>query len=398
MWSLDPEIHHLNHGSFGAVPVAVQEARAEWLARWERATTAFIIETLPVEIDRARAEVAAFVGSSPEGFVFVRNASTAIASVVRSMEGSLTPGDQILTTSHDYNAVRQTLRFTALRTGAEVVVANVPFPIQGPAEVSEAVLAKVGPRTKLAVIDHVASPTGLVYPIDDLVGALEPAVPVLVDGAHGPGQVPLDLDRLGASWYAGNLHKWVCAPKGAGFLHTRPDRMEETVPVVVSHGWNDPRARNRYRALFDWLGTDDVTPWLAAPVAIRTVGASEPGGWPAVMDLNHGLALAARQVVCEHLDSDAPAPATMVGAMASLPLRDLEGDPISGLSPLTGRLLSEGFEALVMVWPEWPRQVLRLSAHRYNDLEEYRLLAGVLSRLEAETWPRPARGSPPRPG
>ncbi len=386
-------MRHLNHGSFGAVPVSVQEARKRWLDEWEKATTAFVFEQMQPALDRARQAVADFVGGSPSGLAFVRNATTAVASVVRSLEPTFRPGDEIVTTSHDYNAVRQTLVFSAERTGARVVVARVPFPISDPAQVTEAVLGAVGPRTKLAVIDHISSPTGIVYPIADIVAALEPDVPVVVDGAHGPGQVPLDLVALGASWYTGNLHKWVCAPKGAAFLQTRADWTDRTYPVVISHGWNDRTAPNRYHALFDWLGTDDMTPWLVAPDAIEAVAAEDPDGWPGVMRRNHELALAAQAVLCERLGLDAPAPPEMVGSMASVILPDLGGPPVSGMSPLTGELLALGFEVPVTVWPEWPGQVLRISAYLYNRLEEYRMLADALARLSD----RAAGTAPPPP-
>lgn len=383
MWSLDPAVHHLNHGSFGAVPVPVQEARRRWLDEWEARPTGFVYDRLQSALDEARADVAAFVGAPVAGFAFVRNATTGVASVVRSFESELGPGDEILTTSHDYNAVRQTLVFTAQRTGARVVVADVPYPLHSPSQVTETVLAAVTPQTRLVLLDHISSPTGLIFPIEEIVSALEPEVPVVVDGAHGPGQVPLDLDALGASWYTGNLHKWVCAPRGAGFLHTRADRIDRTYPVVVSHGWNDYTAANRYHALFDWLGTDDMTPWLAAPEAIRAVGALEPGGWPALMKRNHELVLAARDLICDRLGWEASAPDSMVGAMASFELPDLTGPPIAGMAPLSGTLLEAGFEVPVVVWPEWPRQVLRVSAHAYNEIDEYAALADVLSGLVA---------------
>lgn len=397
MWSLDPTVHHLNHGSFGAVPVPVQAARLRWMEEWERRPTGFVYDTMNQILDAARAEVAAFVGSRPENLVFVRNASTGIASVIRSLEPRLGPGDEVVTTSHDYNAVRQMLVYGAERAGFRLVVADVPYPVSDRRQVTEAVLSAVTSRTRLAVIDHISSPTGVVYPIEDIVAALEPDVPVVVDGAHGPGQVPLDLTALGASWYAGNLHKWVCAPRGTAILHTRSDRIEETHPVVISHGWNDPGAKSRYHALFDWLGTDDFTAWLAAPEAIRVVGGSVAGGWPEVMRRNHELVLAARDLLGDRLGMEPTAPDDMVGSMVSFPMPDLDR-PASGMSPLTFELLEAGFEVPVMVWPTWPRHVLRVSAHLYNDLDEYAALAETLSGLVGRREPRPLPASGPPPG
>lgn len=377
-------MHHLNHGSWGAVPVPIQERQTEWRRRWESATTAFILEEFPDALEASRRALGEFLSASVGGLAFTRNATSAVAAVVRSVEPRLEPGDEIVTTIHDYNAVRQTLEFSAARRGAEVVVAPVPFPIEHPGLVTQAVLDSVTSRTKLAIIDHITSPTGVVYPIEDLVTVLEPEIPVLVDGAHGPGQVPLDLNRLGASWYAGNLHKWVCAPKGSAFLHTRADHLTHTWPVVISHGWKRPdnHPSDRYHALFDWIGTDDVSSWLVVPELLELLGSLEPGGWPELLDRNHRLALQARAVLASALDVEVPTPEAMVGAMAALPLPDATGEDPGGLdSALTNRLIDAGFEALVMHWPAWPRQVLRVSAYHYNSLDEYEALAEVLSEL-----------------
>ena len=384
MWSLSPDRHHLNHGSWGAVPLVIQEKQTEWRRRWEANTTAFILQELPHALESSRQALAGFLTAQLEGLAFTRNATSGIASAVRSMEPRLGPGDEIVTTSHDYNAVRQTIEFSAARCGARVVVAQVPFPIEHPGVATRAVLESVTDRTKLAVVDHITSPTGVIYPVEDIVTALEPAVPVLVDGAHGPGQVPVDLSRLGASWYAGNLHKWVCAPKGSAFLHTRSDRLADTYPVVISHGWNSPKTdpADRYQGLFGWVGTDDVTSWLVIPDLLDLLESLEPGGWPALMARNHRLALQAREVLANALGVEAPTPEMMVGAMAALPLPDSSGDDPGGLdSVLTNRLIDSGFEALVMHWPKWPRQVLRVSAYHYNTLDEYEALARQLTEM-----------------
>lgn len=382
MWVLEPGVHHLNHGSFGALLVEVADLQTEWRGRFEANPSRFVFRDLPSVMDRTREELGRFLQADPGGIVPVRNATTGVASVLRSIEQTLEPGDQLLTTAHDYNAIRQILTFTAERTGAEVVVARVPFPLSDPAQVTEAVLGSVTPRTKLAVIDHITSPTAVVYPVAEIVAALEPEVPVLIDGAHGPGQVPLSLDELGASWYTGNLHKWTCAPKGAAFLNARADRRASTVPTVISHGYNarlDGRD-DRYQLLFDWLGTDDFSAWAVVPDALRLVGSIEEGGWEAVMKRNHELALEARTVLADAVGTPLPAPEGMIGSMASVLLPDREGpDPGGDLSPLTDTLFDQGFFALVMNWPRWPHQLLRTSSHLYNTPDEYQALATLLS-------------------
>ena len=381
MWALDPDTRHLNHGSFGAVLNDVLELQTDWRRRFEADPSRFVWRELQPAMDRSREAVGEFIGAGPLGLVPVRNATTGIASVLRSFEPLLRPGDQLLTTAHDYNAVRQILRFTAERTGAEVVVARVPFPIEGPDQVTEAVLAAVTPKTKLAVIDHVTSPTALVFPIKDIVSALEPRVPVLVDGAHGPGQVPLAIDDLGASWYTGNLHKWVCAPKGAAFLHSRADRIEMTVPAVISHGYNAEvdSPEQRYHELFDWLGTDDFSAWAVVPDALRLVGGLETGGWDTVMKRNHHLVLEGRRLISETVAISVPAPDEMVGSMASMVLPDATGpDPGGDLSPMMDELFDAGFSTIVMNWPGWPHQLLRISAHLHNTADDYLALAEML--------------------
>lgn len=362
----------------------IQEKQAEWRRRWEADTTAFILQEFPGALEAARRALADFLSCSVEGLAFTRNATTGMASVVRSVEPWLGPGDEIVTTNHDYNALRQTLRFSAARRGAEVTVAPVPYAIERPDVVTRAVLDSVTERTKLVVVDHITSPTAVVFPIHDIVAAVEPEVPVLVDGAHGPGQVPLDIDSLGASWYVGNLHKWVCAPKGAAFLHTRADRLADTYPVVISHGWNRPGKdpSHRYHALFDWIGTDDVSSWLVIPDLLQLLEGLEPDGWPGLMSRNHRLALGARELLAVTLDLQPPTPDEMVGAMASLPLPDATGADPGGIdSLLTNRLIDAGFEALAFHWPHWPSQVLRVSAFHYNTIDEYEALATVLQDL-----------------
>ncbi len=285
-WALDPDLVFLNHGSFGACPRAVLAVQADLRAELEANPVAFLGRALEDRLDQARSRLAEFLGADPADLAFVPNATAGVASVLRSLR--FAPGDEIVTTDHEYNAALNMARFAAARDGARVVVARIPLPTTGPDEVAERILAVVGPRTRLVLVSHVTSPTALILPVERLVATLEGrGIPVLVDGAHGPGMLPLDLSALGASFYAGNLHKWVCAPKGAAFLHVRRDRQAAIRPLAISHGANDPRpGRTTFRKEFDWTGTADPTPFLAVPAAIDAVGGMVAGGWATVMARN----------------------------------------------------------------------------------------------------------------
>jgi len=232
-FALDPEVLFLNHGSFGACPRTILEKQSELRLRLEREPVLFLSRELEKLLDGARAELGAFAGADPDDLALVKNASTGVSTVVRSLD--LQPGDELLTTSHAYNACHNALRAQE-RRGVKVVSADVPFPIRSPSQVVEAVLAQATPRTKLALVDHVTSPTGLVFPVAEIVRALDArGIDSLVDGAHVPGMLPLDLRALSPAYYTGNCHKWLCTPKGCAFLFVRRDRQERIVPLTISH-------------------------------------------------------------------------------------------------------------------------------------------------------------------
>jgi isopenicillin-N epimerase len=254
--------------------------------------------------------------------------------------------------------------------------------------VTAAVLARVSERTRLAVIDHITSPTALIFPIADLVKELDArGVDTLVDGAHAPGMVPVDVRALGAAYYTANCHKWLCAPKGAAFLHVRRDRQDQIRPTVISHGASaELHGRSRFRLEFDWVGTDDPTAFLSVPAALRFVGGLVPGGWPEVMRRNHALALEARGILCDALGMRPPVPDDMLGSMAALELPGhLKGGPsgLLGLDPLQDELFAQyGIEVPVFVWPAAPRRLIRVSAQLYNTPDHYRRLAAALLSIE----------------
>lgn len=390
-WSFAPDLAFLNHGSFGACPLPVLEVREELYRELERQPIDFLVRRLESRFDAAREALAAFLGADPRDLVAVPNATTGVNAVLRSL--SFAAGDELLTTDHAYNACRNALDYVAGRWGAKVVVAAVPFPVAGAAQVVEAVLAAVTPRTRLALIDHITSPTGLVWPVEELVPRLaERGIDTLVDGAHAPGMLPLDLDALGAAYYAGNCHKWLCAPKGAGFLHVRRDRQEgqegqEGIhPVVISHGANRPRpGRSRFHDEFDWTGTSDPTPFLCVPAALDFMAELLPGGWPEIRRRNRELALAARGILAAALEVEPPAPEEMIGSLVSLPLPDGSPEPpVSALyvDPLQEELLARyRIEVPIVPWPAAPRRLVRISAQLYNAEDDYRRLGAALREL-----------------
>ncbi|HXX31772.1 MAG TPA: aminotransferase class V-fold PLP-dependent enzyme [Myxococcaceae bacterium] len=386
-WSLDPAVTYLNHGSFGAAPRAVLARQAELAARLEREPERFFGRDLEGLLDGVRGALGAFAGADPDDLAPVSNATGGVNTVLRSLD--FRPGDELLTTNHAYNACANALDFTARRTGARVVRADVPFPLAGPEQAVEAVLARLSERTRLVLLDHVTSPTGFVLPVERLVPAIQArGVDVLVDGAHAPGMLPLDLRALGAAYYTGNCHKWLCAPKGAGFLHVRRDRQEGIHPLTISHGASSTRGdRSRFRLEFDWGGTVDPTAWLCVPTALEVVGSLVPGGWPEVMARNHALAVEARRMLAAALDVPPPCPESMLGSLAAVRLPDGDGRPRPppGFDTLQDALLFRfGIEVPINAWPRPPHRWVRVSAQLYNAPEQYAFLGECLRVLLGE--------------
>ena len=382
-WSLSPEIIFLNHGSFGACPLPVLAAQQELRARMERQPVRFMQRDLDPLLDSAREHLATFLSADPRHLAFIPNATAGVNAILRSLD--FQPGDEILTTDHDYNACRCVLLDTARRTGARVIVAPIPFPLTDAQQIIDSILAAATARTRLAFIDHITSPTALVFPIEKIVRLLdERGIDCLVDGAHAPGSLPLALDTLRPAYYTGNLHKWVCAPKGAGFLYVRPDRQAPIRPAILSHGENIRRpGRSHFHDRFDWPGTLDPTAWLTVPDAIRFGATLHPGGWPELYDQNRALAAAGRALIAGRLGIPLPAPNAMLAAMATIPLPDsFQRAPFTSdrIDPLQTRLLDEHrIEVPIIRWGTPARRFVRLSAQAYNSTEDYRALAAALA-------------------
>ena len=380
---VDPGVLFLNHGSFGSCPRPVLEYQRQLRDRLEQQPVRFLVRELEGLLDQAREGLAHFVGAQAENLVFVQNATSGVNTVLRSLR--FQPGDELLVTDHEYNACRCALEYVAQTSGAKVVVAHVPFPFQNTGEILESILACVTPRTRIALIDHVTSQTAVIMPIAQIVQELAArGVDTLVDGAHAPGMVPLDLESLGAAYYTGNCHKWLCTPKTSALLYVRPDRQSLIHPLCISHGYTSPRTdRSRFLIEFAWMGTSDPTPQLCVAESIRVVASLVPGGWNEVMQRNRDLALAARTLLCKTLAIDTPCPDEFIGSMASLPLPDRTNEehavaPLF-LDPLQERLYQQhGIEVPIVPWPAPPERLVRISAQLYNSLDQYEQLAAAL--------------------
>jgi isopenicillin-N epimerase len=330
-------------------------------------------------LENARDVLASFLGADREGLVFVNNATTGVNTVLRSLD--LSSSDEILLTDHTYSACLNAAKHIASRTGAKIVTAHVPFPLESPEIVYQAVVQAVTPRTRLALIDHVTSPTGLVFPIDRIARALEErGVSVLVDGAHGPGMVDVDIESIGASWYAGNCHKWLCAPKGAAFLWVREDKRAATRPLVISLGRTP--GKSVLHAEFDWVGTQDPTAVLCIPKAIEWLGAQVEGGWPALRNRNRELLIRARRLLLERWSIAPPCPESMLGMLASIRLSDTKDERpgLHGFDSLHSILVEKHrIQVPVTCWPAHPKRLIRISAHLYNHIAEYEALAAAVA-------------------
>lgn len=383
LWPLDPGVAFLNHGSYGACPAEVLRYQAALRAEMEAEPVRFLGRELDDRLDAARARLGAFVGADPDDLAFVSNATGGVNAVLRSLR--LAAGDELLTTDHAYQACRNTLDFVAERSGARVVTVTLPFPVTDPQAIVDTVLAGVTPRTRLALLDHITSPTALILPLERIVAALAArGIDSVVDGAHAPGMVPLDLRALGAAYYSGNCHKWLCTPKGSAFLWVRRDRQADVHPLTISHGAKGERAgRSRFRLEFDWTGTQDPTAWLTVPMAIDYLAGLVPGGWPALMARNRALALEARRLLCAAVGTEPPCPEEMIGSIASVILPDNRTVETGWRvrDPVQGRLFEAwGIEVPIMRWPTPPKRMVRVSAQLYNHLPQYVRLAEALRK------------------
>jgi isopenicillin-N epimerase len=373
-WALDPDFLTVSHGSFGATPLEVLAAQDGWRRRMKAQPTRFFSVEMRPAVREAAAGLARFVGADADDVVFVPNATTGCNAVLRSLR--FQADDEILYASHIYNAVRNTVIHVADGWGAKMVVAEIPYPHPDKAAILANIERAITKHTRIALFDHITSSSGLVLPIAEMIALCHAAgVPVLVDGAHGPGQVPLDLPKLDADWYVGNCHKWLSAPKGSGFLYARADRRADLHPVTISHGYGEG-----FTAEFDWMGTGDPTPFLAVRAAIEFF---EKLGGTALMERNRRLVAEAAELVAKRLGTEVGNSFEMTGSMAMVRLPTTLKPELAESNRVRQALRAAGTDS--PVHPVAGGLWLRLSAYAYNELGDYErvanLLPGVLKRV-----------------
>ncbi len=375
-WGIRPDIAFLNHGSFGATPRVVLGRQQDLRTQMEAELVEFLDRRRDEMAADAKAAVAPLIGARPDDFGFVTNATEGVNAVLRSRTWE--PGDELLTTHHVYNAVRQTMRYVAHRDGARVVEARLEVPVAGPDAVVATIENALTERTRLLVIDHVTSRTALILPVKRIIEVCRArGVDVLVDGAHAPGMLELDIEGLGAAYYTGNLHKWVCAPKGAAFLWVDPSRQPEVHPAPVSHFYEEGFAKE-----FSWQGTRDMTAWYAVG---RAIAFFEDLGWTAVRAYNHHLVRWAARMLSARwgVAPIAPASGAMTGSMATLPLPDGLRERFDDDDRALQRALyhEHRVEAPIESWEG--RWWVRISAQVYNEPSEYERLGQAVDDMRS---------------
>ncbi len=382
---LEPGTGFLNHGSFGTAPRAVLAAAARWRQRMEANPDRFLRQVLPGALRAAASRLAVFLKARAGDLVFVENATSGVNAVLRSLQ--FRPGDEILSTTHTYNAVRQTIRHVCAQSGARLVEAQIALPVESEISLVKAIEDRFRKTTRLLVLDHISSPTGLIFPVQRIARlARARGIRVLVDGAHAPGQLALDLPSLGVDWYAGNCHKWLFAPKGCGFLWAdggarsgaRGGAQAGIHPPVISHGYG-----KGYVAEFAWTGTRDFSSWLAAPDALEFFLELNPSKLRAY---NHRVVTDAARRIADAWGTALDGPPGLHGSMMAirLPERLQQCDPAQLMAEWLARhrFVAAAMKVDGALWA-------RISAQAYNAPADYdrlaRLYAGATVFIASRT-------------
>jgi isopenicillin-N epimerase len=409
-WKHDPNVVYLNHGSFGGCPRPVLDAQSAYRDRMEAEAVRYFVIDFDELMDKPRRDLAAFINCDAQDLAFVTNATVGVATVLENevAAGRLRSGDEVISSAHEYPACMNNLRRICGRAGATVTMADIPFPLTSPDQVVEAILAKVTPRTRLALISHVTSSSGLVLPIERIIKELRArGVEVVVDGAHAPGFTEVDIARMQPAYYTANCHKWICSPKGSALLYVRRDLQAGFRPVVLSNFAEKAKpGRSQFLTESDYIGTADHSAFMAISDALAFMGTVLTGpkptatpaevraGYEAVRKANHELVLWGRDLICRTMGVAPPAPDSMIGSLTSIFLPahppELHARLMARQTKYHDALQQKIVDQYGIQVPLWsvtgkPDRLIRLSAQVYNSKAQYEYLAEVLKKeWEAE--------------
>jgi isopenicillin-N epimerase len=380
-WGLDPALAYLNHGTVGATPLRVLRAQREIQDEIERQPSKFLLRELstirvgvptgdPPRMRVAAAEIARRVGARSDDLVFVDNATSGANAVLRSLP--LAAGDEVVVTTLGYGGVNNAARFATRERGARLVEVDLPFDLDDPGSAVEAIDAATNDRTSLVVVDQVAADSALLLPVAEIAARCRAkGVPVLIDGAHVPGAIALDIPALGADYYVANLHKWAWAPRSSGILWARPESQKGLHPAVISWGLDQGFATE-----FDLTGTRDPSAWLASPAGFEL---QEEIGAEAIRSYNHRTIVAAGELLGERWGVGYRIPESMVGTMICMPLPASFGATFDEACRVRdGLLFEDGVE--VNVSARQGRLWIRVAIQIYNDMDDVERLAMAVER------------------
>jgi isopenicillin-N epimerase len=380
LFLLDPTVTFLNHGSFGACPKPVFEEYQRWQLELERQPVEFLGRRYDALLEASRVRLAEYLNTCADNLVYIHNATAGVNTVARSLQ--LAPGDGILTTDHEYGACDNTWGFICASTGAEYVRQHIPLPCTDAKAALEAFWQGVTPRTRVIYLSHITSSTAIIFPVREICQrAREAGILTVIDGAHVPGQLPLDLEAVGADYYTGNLHKWLCAPKGAAFLYARPEHQASLDPLVISWGYSDTKQSYTRAHSFiqrhQWQGTQEPAAWLTVPAAIAFQSAH---GWDTVQQACHALAVETQMRLADLTGLAPVVDESLYAQMVIAPLPDTV-DPAA----LKRRLYDEyRVEVPVTTWFSQSGEVryfVRVSFQGYNTRADADTLLHALQSL-----------------
>ena len=371
---LDPDIHFLNHGSFGATPRPVFREYQRWQRELESQPVEFLGRRITKLMAESRAALGNYVGTQADNLIYTQNATIALNIIARSLELGL--NDEVLATDHEYGALDRVWRFLSKERGFRYINQQIRTPLATGENFIDGFWQSVTPRTRVIFISHITSPTALIFPVKEIIRRARKAdILTIIDGAHVPGHLPLHLDSLGADFYCGNLHKWLCAPKGAGFLYARPESQDLLKPLVISWGYESEAPGNsQFIDHNEWWGTRDMAAFLSVPAAIEF---QEKHDWDKVRDVCHELAKDALKRICE-LTGLAPLHSDAEGWFRQMISAPLPVD--TDISQLKVRLYDEYHIEVPLI--DWNgNKLIRVSVQGYNTKRDIDQLCRALSLL-----------------